>query len=103
MISSLYKNKRTNAYTKLRINVKKICYITSTSGNMNMVKTVPEVWAMPLSFKNKSPAKVQTALLLWADWLCPRGSSTCLPQVALARMTAMRLIGLGQGDKSEIF
>lgn len=45
--------------------------------------------------KKKKSAKIQKALLLSADLLCPWQSFTYFPQVGLARMTATKLIGLG--------
>lgn len=45
--------------------------------------------------KKKKSAKIQKALLLSADLLCPWRSFTYLPQAGLARMTATKLIALG--------
>lgn len=71
---------------------------------MHMVKTVPEVWKILLHWgEKKSSAKIQKALVLTADLLCPWGSFTYLPQAGLTRMTATKVIGLGQCDKCEIF
>lgn len=70
-----------------------------------MVKTVHEVWKILVCCKKKrsyqdSESSGCTGCLAV---LCPWGLSTSLAPAALARMTATRLTGLGQGDKCEIF
>ena len=71
-----------------------------------MVKTVHEVWKILVCFKKKrscqdSESSGSTGFLAV---LCPWGPSPSLPSpAALARMTATRLTGLGQGDKCKIF
>lgn len=41
---------------------------------MDMVKTMSEIWKTLVHFKKKPSVKIQKALVLKADLLCPWGS-----------------------------
>lgn len=68
-----------NKWVDLEYIWRQVCYVTNTGGNMDMVKNY--VWNLENTgpvFKKPS-VKIQKALVLKADLLCPWGSFIYLP------------------------